>query len=222
MSKLVTLAELKTRARDAADMQNSGFISDSELTRYLNSSAQYLYDLLIANFGEDYFVNENPYVFTTNNNNDPVALPDDFYKLVGVDVSIGGQFVTAKPFMFNERNKFLDSVGLSNIRYRIVNNQIRFIPNTNGSSKIQVWYIPVFPIMESDGDELEGVNGYEEFIVIDTAIKMLAKEESDVSVLMARKMEIRNNIETIGQNRDIGMPSRVQDVQRQNMSLYEY
>ena len=131
MAKLVTLGEIKTRAREMSDMVNSGFINDAELTRFINSSAEGLYDLLVAAFGEDYYVSPAPFEFTTNANNDPVGLPDDFYKLAGVDVSVNGgnDWTTAKPFMFNQRNAYNGPFNwypdiVAGLRYRIVGNQI--------------------------------------------------------------------------------------------------
>lgn len=226
MSSLVTLAEIKQRAREEADMENSGFIKDSELLSYINASAQNLYDHLIMKFGADYFVNDDPYLFTTDSENTPVDLPDDFYKCVGVDVKISNtEFVTMKPFMFAERNKYNNSLingynGFTHARYRIMGNKIRFMPRSQGGFQVQVWYIPAFEKLVSDTDTFDGINGYEEYVIVDAAIKMLSKEESDPSVLMARKAEILRHIQEIADNRDISMPQKVQDVRGGISGLY--
>lgn len=216
--KLVSLADLKLRSREAADMVNSQFISDDELVRLINTSIQELYDVIIERFGSDYYVSPDPYEFTTSATNEAVDLPSDFYKCVGVDSAISGtMWTTVKPFNFAERNKFSSHLNGSyyedsHFRYRIMGNKIRFTPETNGNTKMRVWYIPTAPELCHDTDELDGVNGYEELVVIDAAIKMKDKEESDVSVLMARKQMMLNRLYTAADNRDIGQSSRVSDV----------
>ena len=59
---------------------------------------------------------------------------------------------------------------------------------------------------------LDGVNGWEEYVVIDVAMKMMAKEESDTSVLERRKAAIIRRLEAEAANRDMGMPAHVVDV----------
>jgi len=52
----ITLSQLRTRCKQQADMENSTFISDTELNNYINESIEELRDILIKNFGEDYYV----------------------------------------------------------------------------------------------------------------------------------------------------------------------
>ncbi len=220
MSKLVTLSNLKLRSREMADMIHSQFVTDPELTRYINSSAQELYDILVMAYGEDYYVLPTPFEFVSNG--DPKALPSDFYKVVGVDALVGGgNYVTLKPFEFTERNRFNGPTNLlinnnSPLRYKIQGNQIIWAPGTSGNNTIRVWYIPVMTELAIDADELDGVNGYEELVIVDVAIKMKQKQEDDVSVLMARKQELLMRIEKVSQDRDAGMSHRVTDSTRIN------
>ncbi len=220
MSKLVTLSNLKLRCREMADMIHSQFVTDPELIRYINASAQELYDILVMAYGEDYYVLPDPYEFTSDGS--PEDLPDDFYKVVGVDALVGGgNYVTLKPYEFTERNRFNGPTNLlinnnSPLRYRIHGNQITWAPGTNGTNQIRLWYIPVMEDLALDVDELEGVNGYEELVVVDVAIKMKQKQEDDVSVLMARKQELMRRIEKVAQDRDAGMSHRVTDSTRIN------
>ena len=220
MAKLVTLANLKLRCREAADMIHSQFVTDPELIRYINSSAQELYDILVLAYGEDYYVSNTPYEFISDGT--PKDLPADFYKAVGVDALIGGgNYITLKPFEFTERNRFNGPTNLlinnnSPLRYKIQGNKITWAPGTSGNNNIRVWYIPVMTELAIDADTLDGVNGYEELVIIDTAIKMKTKQEDDVSVLMARKQELLRRIEKVSQDRDAGMSHRVTDTSRIN------
>lgn len=67
--------------------------------------------------------------------------------------------------------------------------------------------------MFSYTDTMDWVNGWEEMIVVDCAIKALGKEESDVQVLGARKAALVQRIQDIAENRDQGSPGRTVDVQ---------
>lgn len=214
-----TLLELRTKARERADMVNSQFVTDSELTGYVNSSIAELYDLLTSAFGSDY--NLSSYSFVTVASTQDYALPADFYKLKGVDSQISGDlWFSIRPFNFNERNRNQDIVwgliGGPSIRYRMVGNNIRFSPMPTGPFNMRLWYVPVAAKLAADGDTFNDINQFSEYVVVDAAIKMMQKEESDVSVLMQQKMELRKRIEVMAADRDIGQPETVSDIYAEN------
>lgn len=214
-----TLLQLKTQARQRADMQSSDYISDDELVSYINNSVAELHDLLVATYGPDYFV-EN-YSFATIANQESYVLPSNFYKLKGVDALLSGNhYFSLRPFNFNERNKNQDTAwGLlsgPSIRYRLLGNTLRFTPAPEGSYQIRMWYIPLPTPLVLDTDIYNDINSYAEYVVVDAAIKMLQKEESDVQVLMAQKMDLRKRIENMAQNRDAEQPESISDVNAEN------
>ena len=55
---------------------------------------------------------------------------------------------------------------------------------------------------------------WREFIVVDTAIKMLGKEESDTSLLERRRANLEKRINEAAAARDVGRSMRIQDVRR--------
>lgn len=59
---------------------------------------------------------------------------------------------------------------------------------------------------------VDGVSGWEEYIIIDAAIKCKDKEESDVVVLAGRKADMKKRIEGIAANRDPGTAAKTADV----------
>lgn len=65
----------------------------------------------------------------------------------------------------------------------------------------------------SDATTLDGISGWEEFVVIDAALKARIKEESPVQELMAQKAAMRIRIIDTAANRDASIPSRVTDTQ---------
>jgi hypothetical protein len=218
----ITLAQLKSQSRDRADMGNSQFVTDSELTNYINSSIAELHDLLISAYDNDYYVTE--YTFNTVAGTSKYNLPADFYKIRGIDSLISGtQWENLQPFNFNERNSKLEfDYNSNNIRYRLVGSQIMFNPAPTGVYSMKLWYIPVAVKLSSDSDTLADLNQFAEYVIVDAAIKMSAKEESDVTVLMAQKAELRRRIEVMGQNRNADKSDSVSDIYAENIDYLWY
>jgi len=236
MATTMTLAELRNAARERADMKNqsgdytNAFITDSALNSFINQSYFELYDILVGAYGENYFV-ASPYYINTDGVNQFFNLPADCYKVLGVDVQVSSPVAnnawwTLKEFPFAERNKFAVPntqlyFGITNLRYRIQGDQLWLVPLPQINQTIRIFYVPTMTTLSADSDQVQGVSGWTEYIIVDAAIKMLQKEESDVSVLMAQKQALLQRIQAMAQNRDAGMPGTVADAQSSN-SFYPY
>lgn len=216
----VTLLQLRTQARQRSDMVNSTFVSDAEFNNYISNSYKELYDLLVSAFGNNYYV-ATVSTFVTDGTNTLYNLPTDFYKLLGVDLALSASldsFVTIKPFNFSDRNRyavpnFQSFYGVTNLRYRLHGNQLFLTPIPAASQTIRVWYIPEPTSVTSDSDSFDGISGWEEYVIVDAAIKALAKEESDVSVFMSQKEALRQRITSMADTRDAANPPVVADSQ---------
>jgi hypothetical protein len=145
---VMTLPQLREATRQRADMVHSTFISDEEFNSYINASYFELYDLLVQKYGNDYYVKE--YSFSLQGNVERYDLPEDFYKLLGVDLSISNGpdgYVTLRPFSLAERNRYSTAnvqtwIGVTNLRYRLSGNKLWFTPSPNMGQTIRLWYIP--------------------------------------------------------------------------------
>lgn len=205
-----TLLQIRDRAKQETDNVNSSFVSDAEWNNYINSAYYELYGLLVQLYSNDYYV-QSPttgYTFTTDGTNQFFALPADFFKLLGVDVLISGtQYVSLKPFAFGDRNKL-----------SITNSTIPMAGQT-----IRIFYIPKLTELTIDASTtVNMVNGWEEYIVVDASIRAMAKEESDVSVLMDRKQKLIKRIESEGENRDAGSGQVTVDVYGRRARAMQY
>lgn len=214
MPSLVTFGEMKTRARQHADMVNSRFVGDSELGTYINSSCQDLYDQLIQ-AGELYYVSQGTIALSSGV--DTYSLPSDFYKMLGVDLDSNGEMITLKKFEFAERNKysfypFYNSRNPVSYKYLIQGDSIRFMPQPTGSDNVVIWYAPTMPPLVNDSDTFDAINGWEDFVCIDSAIKMVAKEEGDISNLLTMKNDIEKKIQKMKTSRDQGGQYKISDV----------
>jgi hypothetical protein len=209
-----TLLQLRDRCKEESDNVNQSFLTDAEWTKRINNAYREAYGLLAEKFGDDYFVKATPQSITTDGTNQQFALASDFFKSLLVEVLIQGgagtQYVTLKRMA-----SLADKNTLS-----MFNTQIPASGQT-----VRVWYIPRVTALAADADttvDAFDVNGWDELIVVDACIVAVAKEESDVSVLMARKAALTARIEHEAANRDAGSPSRIVDVQSKRARSMQY
>ena len=219
---LTTLQSLVDRVRQRADMTGSAFVSDAEVISYINVAMSEIHDVLVTKF-EDYYVSSTTYTLPAAN---PGDLPDSFYKALGVDLDVGGITYRLKPYSFQERAMY-NSPGvvasmITNTLYHIQGDEIKFIPSPTVSGTATLYYVPEalqFSTSESEYmaktvfDKAPAVAyGYEEYVVIDAAIKCLQKEESDVQVLLVQKQQQLERIEQAAGKRDAGESYAIGDV----------
>jgi hypothetical protein len=201
-------------------MEDNEFVSDSELTNYINFAVAELHDLLVQCYGSDYFLNSTS--ATTTVDTTDYSLPSDFYKLRGVDVKLSGNdWLSIQPFNFNERNRFEDFgswslQGITNIRYRIMGSNIKFSPVPDSQVDYRIWYVPTATKLSADTDSLDDINQYSNFVIVTAAIKMLNKEESDISNLAGERQRLINHIEEVARNRDAANPESISDIHAEN------
>ena len=219
---LMTIQSIVDTAIDLADMRNSKFIdqsgtADSELIRYANIAYRDLYNIIIQ---------ANNQYFTTSatinvvGGTETYALPSNFYKLDGVDLQIDAsqpKFLTLRPFMFAERNKFRSGLAFTAApygtvyKYLLVGNNIKFLPIPNQSSTVYLWYTPAPTVITAFTDTVEVIVGGDEYLSLTIAMAMLAKEESDTSALNGKRLEILQQLKNVLQVRDSGAPEYITD-----------
>ncbi len=214
---LVTLLQLRTSARQESDQVNSLFCTDAEVNGYIRTAYADLYGNIVQHFSNDYFV-QTPaagYTFTTDGINQLFALPMTagvqlVFKLLGVELQIAGnqnQWVSLTPFAFADRNR----AGWPNTQ----------IPQAGQTVRLLYVPLPTLPLV--DADTIDGVNGWEESIVIDVALKMMAKEESDISAMVLRRRAMDERLNSEIENRNASEHGgRIVDVARRGSPGMQY
>lgn len=201
------------------DRTGSEFVPQAVRYDWINKAYKALYDLLIQKFGNDYFF-ADPYVFTTDGISDLWALPDDFYKFFGLDLSLTGGtpdgWITVKQFTKAERNRyavpnFQSFYGISNVRYRLRGNKIWLTPLPAAGQKFRVIYAPRPTDIVDGSSTIDGVSGWEEMIELNVCIKYCAAEETDASEYKDQWKEMRQRIEEAAENRNVAEPQTVSD-----------
>jgi len=233
----MSLGQIRLMSRQRADRVNSNFVTDSECNLYINQAMFELYDLLVTTY-EDYFIG-TPIQFSTDGNTFQFPLPDGattymngintnttilappLYKLTGVDLALNNAtnaYVTVNKFNFIDRNRFVypntasTIYGVFNMQYRMLGSNIEFIPTPTAGQQIRLWYIPRMNQLLQDTDiTTQGISGWIEYVIVRTAIYILAKEESDISNLEQQLIFLKTRIEESASNRDAGQPDTISD-----------
>lgn len=228
----LTLAQIRLKAQQRADRVNSNFVTLTEWNSYINQSMFELYDLLVTVY-EDYFI-APPILFISTGTsnyrlpngsntfldiNNAVVTPRPFYKMVGVDRTLNASnnaYVTVHKFNFIDRNKYSYAGGMSafngitEVMYRIMGNNLEFIPSPASGQLIKLWYIPrlIELLQETDTTDI-GISGWIEYVIVRAAYFALTKEESDTTALVMQLGALQKRIEESAANRDAGMPDTV-------------
>lgn len=159
----VSLGYLRLQCKQRSDMENNPSISDSEWNSYIDISQKEVFDKLVAAYDNDYKI-ANPYYFSLNGSQfyplpdgSPLFLDQSgnvlppYYKMRRVDLQYTGSpsgFVTLRNFEMQEGNKYsypnttLNINGYTNLKYRILGNQLYLIPIPQSSQVARIWYIP--------------------------------------------------------------------------------
>lgn len=225
MSRAVSLSTLITRVRRRADIESAADrFSDAEITDNLNESITELYDVLLSAYGQDYYRAASPTTLIPTQS--IYSLPSNFLSLISVDLYYGtpsNYVFSLRPFMESERNEYRWAAGLAistPAYYRLRAANIELIPIPTSAMTLQINYVPTPTLLVNPGDTFDGINGWEEYAVLDAAIKCCIKDEAtDVAAsLEARKAVIAQRIKERATERDAGQPERIQDVTGMNVN----
>jgi hypothetical protein len=218
MSTSMTLLQVRTAARQRADMENSQFVGDPELTSYINQSYFELYDLLVQKYGSNYFISA-PYLIATDGLNAFYPLPVDFYKLAGLSVRLSGAINQFVPLLRGSFAEMQTLQGLMSglplfsydMKYSLQANNLWLAPMPGAGQIVQIFYVPRLTQLSADTDTLDGISGWTEFVICDAAIKCMQKEESPCEILLQQRAALIKRIEDAAANRDASSPSVVSD-----------
>lgn len=226
MSAAVTLSEMILSVRRRANIENqTAFITDQELTEYINYCLSDLYDRLVQAGGQEFFRKTVSQV--TNATDDTYPLPPDFMRLTSVDAVFATNiYIACQPFMEEERNRYRWAPGWQYNRpvyYRMLGNKIRFIPAPAGAYTVNINYYPTFAKLRGTFDPttnlitegsaaFDGVNGWEEEAIWRAVVYCKQKGEEDAGFAVARVQEMEGRINALAASRDATGPERVHDV----------
>jgi hypothetical protein len=217
-----TLAELRTEARQRANMENTQFVTDTEVDARINAALGELYDIIIE-ADESYYQRQTTFTLTSapptgtstatmpgTSTTNQINLPTDFYRMYGLDVTGSPQTIAVRKFNFAERNL------VSFLAYKTLGNLLEVMPYQRAGNSYVFYYTPVPTYLVADTDTLDAVmNPWWEFIAVSAAADLASKEESTDAhqMLMAKKGEIGARVAAMASARD-DEPDQIPDVTR--------
>lgn len=223
---VVTLQQLIDRIRQRSNQETSGFVTDAEITTLVNVYKRELDDLLVRSYGEDYFAQSTTFSATANTATYSLSAltAGAFYKMLGLDMADTTSptgYRDVKPFNFHDRNRpavmsgqLVVSQANGDVRYHIIGNNLMLSPKPTGTIPMQLWYVASQTALSLTTDSFDDINGWSELVVLDAAIAIKDKEESDTGVLQNDRQRIVQRISEMSLKRDAGEPKTVGDVQR--------
>lgn len=200
MARTKTLAQLRTLVRQRADQVNGTAVTDSELTSWINQSATHLWDMLVGARGCAYYENNaNTSTATIDSSTSTMSLPATFYKVSRLVAVVNG------------REYLLDSYS---------NSEVDGSQPPTQSHSVKLYYVPSFTDLSNDSDTFDGINGWEEWVVVDVARKVKIKFEEDFTPLLHELAELNARINRLKTPRDNRSAYRVADATRQGRIDY--
>lgn len=226
MARNVTLQDLRARVRERADQEapvagGNTLCTDATLNGWINDARAELDEMRIGAGDETLLA--TPVSFTTVSGTATYSLATiapEFFRLWGVDVTIAsGWVVTARRFTQANRNAFKVSPAVWSlgepVYYRLKgSNSLLFIPTPAGAFTVTVHYYPCSRPLVADDDDMDGVNGWDDFVIVSAAKKAAMKEESTelVAMLEQERQALAARIRAEVGTRDQAEPEYVQDV----------
>lgn len=227
-----TAGNLMLEAQQRMDRIYASNITQQEWISMISQSYKELYDIIIQKFGDDYFI-APPYSYTTTGQIDPVyqaqvfPLPPDFYKLMRCEVALNpadpNSWVTLKQFQAIQANLWnfpnvYTFYGITNLRYRLWGSNLQIVPIAAAGQTIRIWYSPRPSQVINLTDIVDGISGYEEYIIADVCAKGMIKSEEDAGPFLMQKMALMKRIEEAAENRNVGEPQTVSDSKTRNFA----
>ena len=197
MARIRTLLELLGDIAERIDVpafSTSTHITKATATRWVNQSGRQLGSRIRGAFGEEYAAKEDTINVTAGNNQ--YALPSDYLRTIHMRwESSGGSTIYLPRASAQAVGQIPTALRHDVTRvsspfgYHITGDNVEFWPPPDGVETMTHRYISTLyffntggtPIvdMSADTDYVDGVNGWEEYIVLDCCIKHANNEEQD-------------------------------------------
>jgi len=194
-----TCLQLETEARQRADKVGSSFRDSAAFKRYLSASCRTLVSKLERI--SDYWA--TTVAIATVANTATTAVPTDMWKALSLRVTLNGTRVRLDEASVDEIDIEVTPTGwLSGDvpRFRVRAGSFYWVPIPTAVHSITLDYVPttIFrngatPISEfsADADTFDGIFGWEQWVVLDTAAKVLTDEgKGDAAQVLRQEQQM--------------------------------
>jgi hypothetical protein len=233
-----TLADLVTKARFQSNMEANDFVTDLELTGYLNDNLGHLDDVLIGTY-EDYKV--TPVDVTISSSTDGTnyfSVPSDFLKLRAVWYSYAGGWVPLREFGLQDADVLASGTVVlppivRDLRFRLEDQKVWIEPYAAAPGTYRLRYVPKFTplvgVYDAEGmftgaggtgvslPAYMDTQGWHAFAVAGACELVQMKQDLDASVWAAKKEAERQRVILASKSRQAGPPKAMRDTRRRRM-----
>lgn len=216
MARTRQLVDLRADVRKRADIENAtDRHPDADLDRYINQGGAALRDLMIEVRGRQYFRKSPPQTITTLGNTSRYALATDFYRLISVRIQ-GPGGMRLVPFIPEDEPWLREPTFTVSkpTHYELQPGYIECLPLHSAGWTIVVDYIPVYTDLVNGTDTLDGLDGWEEYVV-NFAARCCAVKDEEYELIQALEQDmarLERRIKTLAPGRDSFRAERVKDV----------
>lgn len=202
MSRYYTVQEIIERAQRKAEMPtgSSDYVILQEWIDYLNEGSTELLELIYASSAD---FNVTGTTLVANGVSSSYSLPDDYLQMRWIDCVNGTQRGRVQRFTTPNRNTYRNSNGLfgsgngygTGYVYRTQgNSSIQIYPTPPSGETFEINYAPRGTIYTTGSlaTQIDGINGWESYIVVATALNALIKEGIEfekINLLKSQKNE---------------------------------
>jgi hypothetical protein len=226
MAYPVSLSSMILQIRQMSNTQGmEETYPDNEIIGYFNGSfSDWNDEVRGTTWGGQYKRAAYPFLTTAANLN-PVPyqnpppgcyypLPPDFVSLISLDGNFAPNVpISCIPFSEENRNAWRGfnfgvftawTIG-SPIYYQVWGDNLILNPGPQGIYQMQLNYVPACPVLSDPNACFDSINGWEQYIVLDAAIKVLikARQEELIPVLEGRLEQQRARIRIMAARRDM-------------------
>lgn len=221
-----SLQWIRFMSQSRADLVNSQFVSIPEWNSYISSAYKELYNFITEHFDDEYY-SSSTYTITTDGSSQLYPLPADFYKATLVEVALNPQdpnsWITMRRYNKIQQNLWnfpnvYTFYGLTNLRYRFTGNFLQIVPIAQAGQTVRIWYAPRPKVLMADTDILDGISGWEEYVILTAARRAMVKQEQEVGEIDLEVKFIKDNLDEAAGARDISEPATVSDSRTRNFS----
>ncbi len=164
-----TLLEMRNRVRERTDTENQSNPSDTELTQLINTCYQEMYAKLIKHSLHKAESTQS----ITADGSAAYNLDAGMYSILGV-WRVDGSGVPTRLERHDHRLLTTADITGPADSYRVIGATIEFYPRPS-TDTYTIRYVPEPGVLSADGDEIDGVLGWEEYVVVAASIKVMRK-----------------------------------------------
>jgi hypothetical protein len=204
MARTATLAELRQSVLVAGGWENSADLTPAVLNEYINKAVAKIWRLLVKK-GADYCTQRATLTTTPNSDAVTVGWPATFQKLRKLELQEGSDYTKLRPTSLDAAHRF--RAGGRGYRYWLEANVLYLAPTPTVADTLRLFYIPYAVKMTNDADTFDGINGYEELVIL--WAKMYCERRQEMPEWQATWTEIQEaaaDIKADADDRDAAEP----------------